>query len=248
LTVSFNGITYPGTAEYWNFDFASTGSGSTGEDWEIWYQTPGDKLIVFGLDNQGCVDTFFAPLTIDAPLPPLVLECVEEDYYSLTIGWEPIVGANQYAVHASQGTTVVSGNTVVIKNLPDNTPVNISVTATGNTACGPSIAEIECQTLEYIPPRLFIPNVFSPNDDGINDIFYLQGNEYITDINTLRIFDRWGNIVFEKINFQPDDPSVGWNGTFHEKVMNPDVFTYWVEYKTVYNTVETLAGDVTLVR
>lgn len=245
--VSFNGTTYPGTAEYWNFDFAST-SGSSAHDWEASWSTPGDKLIIFALDHEGCVDTFFAPITIDAPLDPLVLECVEEDYYSLTIGWEPIAGANQYTVQSSIGQSVVTGNTVTIKNLPDNTLVNITVTANGNTSCGPSIAEIDCQTLEYIPPRLYIPNVFSPNQDGINDVFYLQGNEYVKDINTLRIFDRWGNVVFEKNNFKPDDPSKGWDGSFHDKIMNPDVFTYWVEFETVYGVVETKAGDVTLVR
>jgi len=177
-----------------------------------------------------------------------VLECVEEDYFTLTISWEPIIGANQYTVNTSAGQSVISGNSVTVKNLPDNTTVNISVTATGSTACGPSIATIDCQTLEYIPPRLFIPNVFSPNQDGINDIFYLQANAEITDINTLRIFDRWGNVVFEKSGFKPDDPSQGWDGYFKGKLMNPDVFTYWVEYKTKYDTVETKAGDVTLVR
>jgi len=76
----------------------------------------------------------------------------------------------------------------------------------------------------------------------------LQANAEITDINTLRIFDRWGNVVFEKSGFKPDDPSQGWDGYFKGKLMNPDVFTYWVEYKTKYDTVETRAGDVTLVR
>jgi len=245
--VSFNGTTYPGAAEYWNFDFAHTFGGSA-HDWNAYWTDPGDKLVIFAFDHQGCVDTFFAPITIDAPLAPLVLECVEEDYFTLTISWEPIIGANQYTVNTSAGQSVISGNSVTVKNLPDNTTVNISVTATGSTACGPSIATIDCQTLEYIPPRLFIPNVFSPNQDGINDIFYLQANAEITDINTLRIFDRWGNVVFEKSGFKPDDPSQGWDGYFKGKLMNPDVFTYWVEYKTKYDTVETKAGDVTLVR
>lgn len=201
------------------------------------------------IEDNGCIsDPYSLPVSVDAPLDSLVLDCLEEDYHSLTIMWQPVVGATQYMATSSAGSGTINGNTYTVKQLKDNLTVSVTVTAIGASACGPVSATIECKTIEFIPPRAFIPNVFSPNQDGINDVFYIQANAEVTDINTMRIFDRWGNIVFEKFNFKPDDPSQGWDGTFHDKLMNPDVFTYWVEYKTKYDTVKTVAGDVTLVK
>ncbi|MBK8703006.1 MAG: gliding motility-associated C-terminal domain-containing protein [Saprospiraceae bacterium] len=53
--------------------------------------------------------------------------------------------------------------------------------------------------------RIYAPNAFSPNSDGINDVFYLQGKGGRS-IDRLRIFDRWGNVVFDKTDGQLNDP------------------------------------------
>ncbi|HRD82001.1 MAG TPA: gliding motility-associated C-terminal domain-containing protein, partial [Saprospiraceae bacterium] len=59
--------------------------------------------------------------------------------------------------------------------------------------------------------RLFAPNAFSPNDDGINDVFMLFGGNGVERVAMLRIFDRWGNMMFEARDFLPGDPQFGWN-------------------------------------
>ena len=53
--------------------------------------------------------------------------------------------------------------------------------------------------------NFFIPNTFSPNGDGINDVFYLRGAGLFR-VNSMMIFNRWGEIVFEKKNFSVNDP------------------------------------------
>ena len=57
------------------------------------------------------------------------------------------------------------------------------------------------------PPDLFIPNIFSPNEDGINDVFIVDysGKEYFS----MKIFDRWGVKMYENIG----NPAIGWNGS-----------------------------------
>jgi gliding motility-associated-like protein len=76
---------------------------------------------------------------------------------------------------------------------------------------------------------VYIPTAFSPNDDGTNDKFVVYGSETaIVNIKSFRIFDRWGDQVFEQYNFKPNDDSFGWDGTFRGTLLNPQVLTYAV--------------------
>ena len=95
--------------------------------------------------------------------------------------------------------------------------------------------------------NIFIPNTFSPNGSGANDIFYPRGSGIFT-IKLLRIFNRWGEVVFEKINFSPNDPSAGWDGTVKGKKVNSDVFVYTAEVVCENNNSMILNGNIALLR
>jgi gliding motility-associated-like protein len=95
--------------------------------------------------------------------------------------------------------------------------------------------------------NLFIPNTFSPNGDGINDRFYPRGQGVFL-IKSFRVFDRWGEMVFEKLNFNPNDPGAGWDGTFKGKLLSPDVYVYTCEILCENNQPLSYKGDVTLLR
>ena len=101
-------------------------------------------------------------------------------------------------------------------------------------------------TVEF-NPRIFIPNAFSPNDDGINDRFFPY-SKGVAEIKLLRIFNRWGSLVYEAAGFQPNDPDQGWDGTFKGKLMDPAVFAYFVRVVYADGTEEVLEGDLTLIR
>jgi gliding motility-associated-like protein len=91
--------------------------------------------------------------------------------------------------------------------------------------------------------------VFSPNNDGLNDIFFISGNEkQITKIKRFMVFNRWGEALYEAIDFLPNDPSKGWDGCFKNETMNPGVFVYFAEVEYIDGWVETFKGDVTLIR
>ncbi len=96
--------------------------------------------------------------------------------------------------------------------------------------------------------RVYIPNAFSPDDDGINDLFFINAGADVVEINSFRIFDRWGNMVFEDTNFQPNDPSHGWKGNFNGQPMNSAVFVYYAEIVFVDGLTEVVKGEVVLVR
>lgn len=95
--------------------------------------------------------------------------------------------------------------------------------------------------------NFFIPNTFSPNGDGRNEIFYPKGTGLFR-IKSLRIFNRWGEVVFEKTDFAPNDPSAGWTGTYKGKAASPDAYVYTMEILCDNNDVVPVKGNVTLLR
>jgi gliding motility-associated-like protein len=70
-------------------------------------------------------------------------------------------------------------------------------------------------------PTVYVPNAFTPNLDQANDWLYVRGN-FITELN-FKVFDRWGELVFET-----QDQSVGWNGYYKGKKVDPAVFVYYL--------------------
>ncbi len=98
---------------------------------------------------------------------------------------------------------------------------------------------------------IYIPNVFSPNEDGINDFFTILGDPTIIEgIDEIVIFDRWGNKVYEGRNLAPNDPNSGWDGRFNNSKAEPGVYTWIarVRYISRPDDPEDLQGDITLIR
>ncbi len=97
--------------------------------------------------------------------------------------------------------------------------------------------------------NIYIPNVFSPNGDGQNDRFYIHGGTDVVEIDDFYIFDRWGEIIFEKHGFSPNNPLDGWDGTFNNgRPLNTGVFVYMAKITFIDGQQEIYSGDVTLVK
>lgn len=95
--------------------------------------------------------------------------------------------------------------------------------------------------------NVFIPNTFSPNGDGMNDVFYPRGKG-ISLVKSFRVFNRWGQIVFERYQFPINDRGSGWDGTVGGRKVSPDVYVYVCEIICENNQVLLFKGDVTLLR
>ena len=102
--------------------------------------------------------------------------------------------------------------------------------------------------LTVIVPRIiFIPNVFSPNDDGVNDYFTISGRANLVKIGYLRIYDRWGNQLFERPDLTPGVQEEGWDGRFKGQPMQPGVYVFVAELQ--YEDIsEVVKGEITIVR
>ena len=95
--------------------------------------------------------------------------------------------------------------------------------------------------------NVFIPNTFSPNGDGMNDIFYPRGTGLFS-VKTARVYNRWGEIVYERNNFQSNDLSAGWDGTYKGVKLNPDVYVYTIDILCDNNTVLPFKGNIALIK
>ena len=95
--------------------------------------------------------------------------------------------------------------------------------------------------------NIFLPNAFSPNGDGNNDVFYPRGTG-LYNIRSLKVFNRWGEPVFEAKDFQANDASKGWNGVFKGKPAPNDVYVYFVEVICENNSILTYSGNIALIR
>ena len=95
--------------------------------------------------------------------------------------------------------------------------------------------------------NLFLPNLFSPNNNGSNDYFYPRGRGLYT-IKTLRIFNRWGQVVFERLGFKPNQERMGWDGRHKGRPAPPDVYVYTIGVVCENGAEMTYSGNVLLLR
>lgn len=94
---------------------------------------------------------------------------------------------------------------------------------------------------------IYMPNIFSPNGDGINDVFFIQSkNDYY--ITYLRIYDRWGNLVFSDENEFSNNNQFGWDGQFKGQDAPQGTYAWTANLFTLAGTEINLTGDITLVR
>ena len=97
--------------------------------------------------------------------------------------------------------------------------------------------------------KLFVPNSFSPNNDGINDRFSIYSSACAVDVMSFSIYDLWGARVFNRKNFLSTDTDIGWDGqTLDNPIPVPGVYVYAIELELHDGTHTVLKGDLTLVR
>jgi gliding motility-associated-like protein len=99
--------------------------------------------------------------------------------------------------------------------------------------------------------NVFIPDAFTPDGDGINDIFMIRASGNVR-VKYLRIFNKWGELVFEKMNFLPNNTAYAWDGKVRKGnasgIIVPDVFVYTAEVLCDSSSGFTYKGNVSVLR
>jgi len=194
-----------------------------------------------------CIGSPRTPVIVSI-LPPLDEPIVTVDSAGVNMirfEWEPVTGAAGYLVSLDGGTTFIApssgptGLTHTVTGLQAAEEVTIIVKAIGTIACQEGISD--AVTGRTLIGDIFIPNTFTPNGDGLNDIFRVYGN-IITDMN-LMVFNQWGEKVF-----QSRTPSIGWDGNYKGKPQASGVYIVVARFTLVDGTVIDRKASLNLIR
>lgn len=155
-----------------------------------------------------------------------------------------ILPIKNYLWTPSQGLecndTICSSPVVTIK---DNVCYTVKVT----NIYGCSGSDVICVKVFCESSQVFIPNAFTPDGDGVNDVLIVRASGIAT-VKTFRIFNRWGEVVFERANFPPNNPNYGWNGSVKGKTGGPEVYVYTAEVICENGTGFTYKGNVSVIK
>jgi gliding motility-associated-like protein len=118
------------------------------------------------------------------------------------------------------------------------------------TAISPLGCEVDTTVIITVskPRRASAPSAFTPNGDGTNDTFFVQGDDKVNSIKVFRVFDRWGEMVYEGLDLRVNDPTQGWDGSFKGVMMNSGTYAWYAEVEYIDGQSEIIRGDVTLLR
>ncbi|MFN4081194.1 MAG: proprotein convertase P-domain-containing protein [Saprospiraceae bacterium] len=206
---------------------------------------PGDYLIVLQ-DANGC--EWAAPPVVlpnppqlAEPLPPyfevslgepvsVQLTLLVDAHYISQITWTPLMdssGFNQPFQHYS----------------PDRSHY-LRVVATDTLGC-----RFESETLIRVDKRrrVFVPNAIAPGS-AANNRLTVFADAGVLLVERMEIFDRWGNLLFQRSDFAPNDPSLGWNGMTRGQAAAPGVYVYQIRIRFVDGETELFSGDFSVIR
>jgi len=168
---------------------------------------------------------------------------------SVTFSWNAVPGITRYEVSTNNGTSFVppssgaTGTTHTVANLSPNQPVTLQVRALNDNSCQTSdlSAAITGRASNPAGNQVFIPNLFSPNGDGVNDVLMVYGNT-IASVE-LHIYNAWGQEVFVS-----KDQRQGWDGTMSGRAQPAGVYVYIARVRLQNGTTVDKKGNITLIR
>ena len=196
---------------------------------------PAGSYTVTITDDNGCTAT--ANVTINDSEGPRVTVTIIDAICGNNNGNITLVitgGTEPYDItwqHGATGTT-----------LTDLLPGTYTFTITDDAGCvRTEDAVVQDLLIDCTQPHIYVPNVFTPNGDGQNDILFVRGDgiEYLEFI----VFSRWGNKLFETT-----DINKGWDGTYQGKAVDPGVFTWLVKGRFETGEEIDISGTVTILR
>ena len=232
----------------WNF---GDGNGaSTSKDPSYTYKLPntaGYTVQLIATSIIGCKDTSKHVLAVETPPTHSIITSSSTPSNTILAG-QTITLTDDIAngIWVNTDNSVASldslANTAKVKGLTKGEDIILYIQP--SKVCKSDTATF---ALEVIPSDVFIPNLFSPNNDGHNDVFYVRGSSVIYKEVHLWVFSSWGNQVFESKG-GIDNSSNGWDGKYNGQEQPTGAYVYVAKLTKVDGTVITRKGSITLIR
>lgn len=237
------GFTY-----HW-YDVATGGSPlSTGTSYTVTNVTANTTYYAEAVNASGCTSAVRSPVTITLlqQLSTPVVTVTNVSFTSITFSWGAVPNATSYEVSTNGGlnyqapSSGANGTTHTVSGLTGNTTVTILVRALLSQPCETSANGFATGTT-LSSKEIFVPNVFTPNGDGKNDVLLVYGN-YVAGIR-LNIFNQWGQLIFVS-----ESMTSGWDGTYKGRQQPVGVYAYTLQVVLQDGTVIHKKGSVHLIR
>ena len=234
----------------WNFGNPAAGitNNATGLFPSHTYALPGTYTVTAIVTSNNGIDTISLPNLTIVDCTPILCEgninvngtlCLSDTLQWSIQSTRPITNV-LWQFDNTGNNTSTNLNPSMAYSIPGSYTVRCIVTFDcGIDTLTKTIIVTDCDTVQC---PLFIPNVFSPNNDGLNDVFTIKQNCF-TEYWELAVFNRWGERVFYS-----DSPTVFWDG-FYKGLESPvGAYFYVLKYKFNRKKLSTTAGDILLLR
>jgi gliding motility-associated-like protein len=186
-------------------------------------------------------------VTILQPLPQPVVVVDSAAVTNITFSWAAVPGATGYLVSADGGLTFnapssgSNGLTTTISGLQPAQSVTLIVEATGSQPCQSSAASAAITGTTLTNNIVYVPNAFTPNGDGINDVLHVHSDAIKT--MNFYIYDEWGELLFTSTNIQN-----GWDGTYKGQKERVGVYVYYLQAVMNNGEIVNKKGTITLLK
>lgn len=221
-----------------------TGVGVTGDRFDPKAAGPGIHTIKYSVIDNSCLDTTETVIMVNSYNIDIHMDQLYIIDPGESVTLKPVINGDFQKIMIVPDQYLTCSNCQEAVATPDSS-ITYHFQVYSKEGC---YDEIEVRIVVRKNIGVFVPNVFTPNSDGINDRFTVYTRKGIESIMALKIFDRWGELVFENRNFVPNNELIGWDGTFKNKALAPGVFAYFVEIDIPGEGVTLFKGDVTLLR
>ncbi len=202
-------------------------------------------------DSHGCLTDINASLSNP---PPLVV-ALEADT-TIVLGQTVLLSPE---INNASGLTTYVWRSALLENLMCvDSPVCMEIlvkpiftntyfiTVTDDNGC---TGKASRQVVVEKPRGVYVPTGFSPNGDQENDRLVVHGkSRQVLNVTLFRVYDRWGELVYEDRNFNVNDDQRGWDGQWRGKDCDPGVFVWYLEAEYADGYQEAMKGEVTLIR
>lgn len=231
-----------------NYSFAINGSTNIPIDSCI--SVIADQYTVSVFDIAGCsVDTTYIinqPFELDVDLGP---EVIEADLGDSTETLQAIINSFlpiDTIIWDSQGNYDCFTIDCDIINIYPTSTQEYMVTVIDENGCTDS--DIVIVTIDE-NRNVYFPNIFSPNNDGQNDLFQIFAGDGVEMIDYFYVYDRWGNLMWGEENVIPEVAgTVGWDGNFKGSPVNPGIYVYVAQVSFLDGRKIVYSRDLTLMR
>ncbi len=228
----------------WNWTLANGAAATVQAPPPLAYTAAGNYTMqVIVTNGSGCADTVNRSFRVH-PLPVITLppSVVTQAGVPIVLPASFSTGIRSYS-WTPAATLNCSGCPRPVADPPFTTLYRVNV-VDSNTCVNSSTTEV---VVLCNKSKIYIPNAFTPNNDGLNDRFMPSGIGYSV-IRSMRIFNRWGELVYEQLNLPVTDRSKGWDGTQRGMPLPPGVYVYTIEIECEENNIELFRNTFSLIR